>query len=123
MNIFSKMFTIGPAKQEVLILSEATVDSAMFDKLIPIRTNYLLNLKPKDFAQRLAHYLSEINALHPFREGNGRVQRIFISQLAENAAYNLDYSALDQASLYPVMQASFHGDEVPLTDLILRIIA
>lgn len=28
-------------KQEVLILSEATVDSAMFDKLTPIRTKYL----------------------------------------------------------------------------------
>jgi cell filamentation protein len=35
--------------------------------------NYLLNLAPSDFARRLAHYLSEINAIHPFREGNGRV--------------------------------------------------
>ena len=85
--------------------------------------NYLLNLAPSDFARRLAHYLSEINAIHPFREGNGRVQRLFISQLAENAGYNLDYSALDQTAFYPVMQASFHGDEVPLTELILRIIA
>ena len=43
--------------------------------------------------------------------------------VAENAGYNLDYSALDQTAFYPVMQASFHGDEVPLTELILRIIA
>ena len=42
--------------------------------------------------------------------------------VAENAGYNLDYSALDQTAFYPVMQASFHGDEVPLTELILRII-
>ena len=37
--------------------------------------NYLVDLEPKIFAGRLAHYLSEINAIHPFREGNGRVQR------------------------------------------------
>jgi cell filamentation protein len=83
---------------------------------------YLVNLKPKVFANRLAHYLSEINAIHPFREGNGRVQRLFISQLAEHAGYSLDYSALDQAGLYPVMQESFLGNIQPLADLILKII-
>ena len=84
---------------------------------------YLVNLEPAVFANQLAHYLSEVNAIHPFREGNGRVQRLFVSQLAEHAGYSLDYSALDQAELYPVMQASFLGDERPLAELILKIIA
>jgi cell filamentation protein len=75
------------------------------------------------FANRLAHYLSEINAIHPFREGNGRVQRLFISLLAEHAGYSLDFSALDQAELYPVMQASFLGNEKPPAELIFKIIA
>jgi len=83
---------------------------------------YLVNLEPKVFANRLAHYLSEINAIHPFREGNGRVQRLFISQLAEQTGYSLDYSALDQAELYPVMQESFLGNVKPLADLIFKII-
>ena len=83
---------------------------------------YLVNLEPKVFANRLAHYLSEINAIHPFREGNGRVQRLFISQLAEHAGYTLDYSALDQSELYPVMQESFLGNIQPLADLIFKII-
>ena len=83
---------------------------------------YLVNLEPKVFAHRLAHYLSEINAIHPFREGNGRVQRLFISQLAEHANYSLDYSALDQAEVYPVMQESFLGNEQPLSELIFQII-
>jgi cell filamentation protein len=84
---------------------------------------YLVNLEPKVFANRLAHYLSEINAIHPFREGNGRVQRLFILQLAEHAGYSLDYSALDQAELYHVMQESFRGNVKPLADLIFKIIA
>ena len=83
---------------------------------------YLVNLEPKVFAHRLAHYLSEINAIHPFREGNGRVQRLFISQLAEHANYSLDYSALGQAEVYPVMQESFLGNEQPLSELIFQII-
>lgn len=85
--------------------------------------NYLIDLEPKVFASRLAHYLSEINAIHPFREGNGRVQRLFISQLAEQAGYTLDYSALGQEEIYPVMQASFLGNEQPLAELILKIVS
>lgn len=84
--------------------------------------NYLIGLGPREIADRLAHYLSEINAIHPFREGNGRVQRLFISQLADQAGYFLDYSSLDQAEIYPVMQTSFNGDEKPLAALILKII-
>jgi cell filamentation protein len=83
---------------------------------------YLKNLESTALARRLAHYLSEINAIHPFREGNGRVQRIFISQLAEQAGYSLDYSALGQEEIYSVMQSSFLGNEKPLADLILKII-
>jgi cell filamentation protein len=37
------------------------------------------------FVGRLAYYLGEVNALHPFREGNGRAQRAFFGQLARDA--------------------------------------
>lgn len=41
---------------------------------------------PRDaFVRRLACYLGEVNALHPFREGNGRAQRAFFGQLARDA--------------------------------------
>jgi cell filamentation protein len=85
--------------------------------------NHLRRLGASPISQRLAHYLSEINAIHPFREGNGRVQRLFIAQLAEQAGFALDYSALNQADVYPIMQASFTGDERPLAVLILSIIS
>lgn len=70
-------------------------------------------------AKRLAHYLSEINVLHPFRDGNGRVQRVFISQLAKEAGYNLDYSDLNQQVMYRAMEKAFFGDEVELANLII----
>ena len=84
------------------------------------RENRLKGLDANDLSKRLAHYLSEINALHPFREGNGRVQRLFISQLSEEAGYKLDYSDLEQEQIYRAMELAFNGDESILANLILE---
>ena len=84
------------------------------------RENWLKGLDADALSKRLAHYLSEINALHPFREGNGRVQRIFISQLSQSAGYQLDYSDLEQEQIYRAMELAFNGDESILANLILE---
>ena len=43
----------------------------------------------------IADLYSTLNMLHPFREGNGRAQRIFFMQLIQNNGYNIDYSELN----------------------------
>ena len=60
----------------------------------------------------------EINAAHPFREGNGRVQRLFCAQLAEQASYFIAFETVDQVRMYEVMIASFNGNNQPLTSLL-----
>ena len=90
----------------------------IFNKLA--RENWLKGLDSNSLSKRLAHYLSEINALHPFREGNGRVQRIFISQLSQSAGHQLDYSNLEQEQIYLAMELAFNGDESILANLILE---
>jgi cell filamentation protein len=82
--------------------------------------NWLKGLSAELLSARLAYYLSEINAIHPFREGNGRVQRLFISQLTEAAGYHLDYSDLEQEQIYDAMELAFNGDESALTKLIFQ---
>lgn len=53
--------------------------------------NYLKIYKDeKQFIKELANFMADLNAMHPFCEGNGRTQRIFINQLAKNAGYELD---------------------------------
>lgn len=52
--------------------------------------NYLENLSKENLAERLAYYLSELNVLHPYREGNGRTTREFIRELALKNGYILD---------------------------------
>ena len=60
------------------------------------RDNWLIGLNRGKFVERLAHYYGEINARHPFREGNGRTQRAFLRQLAAAAGWRLDWSALNR---------------------------
>lgn len=54
--------------------------------------NYLSGQDFKEFAERAAYYMAEINVLHPFREGNGRAQREFIRTLAVRNGYELNWS-------------------------------
>jgi len=49
------------------------------------------------FVERLAYYYGELNARHPFREGNGRALRAFLRQLAAAAGYVLDWSELSKS--------------------------
>jgi cell filamentation protein len=50
---------------------------------------YLENLPAKEFAEKAAHVLAELNAIHAFREGNGRTQLTFFALLADRAAKHL----------------------------------
>lgn len=85
------------------------------------RENWLRGLPPAPFVARLAYYMGEINATHPFREGNGRTQRAFCALLAEQAGYFIDFESVDQAQMYGVMIASFQGNAKPLEALLMEI--
>jgi cell filamentation protein len=85
--------------------------------------NWLRGFPPEVFLTRLALYMGEINATHPFRDGNGRTQRVFCALLAEQAGYFIDFELVDQSQMYRVMVDSFHGNNLPLQDLLRDITA
>jgi len=68
---------------------------------------HLAGLDPAAFSQRAAHYLGELNALHPFREGNGRAQREFMSHLAHATGYYIAWEAMQQPGLLQASIESF----------------
>jgi cell filamentation protein len=67
---------------------------------------FLAGLERKNFAARAAYYLGEINAIHPFREGNGRTQREFIRQLAVQADHSLSWAGFTQQEMVVASIAS-----------------
>jgi cell filamentation protein len=83
----------------------------------------LRGLTARDFAERAAHFLAELNAIHPFREGNGRTQLSFLVALAHRAGHPLDAKRLDPNKMLRAMVQSFAGNEQPLAASILRLTA
>ncbi len=82
-----------------------------------------VGLAPAAFANQAAHLLAEINAVHPFREGNGRTQLTFLAVLAEHVGLPFNEDVLDRERVIDAMIESFAGSEAPLEALILDIIA
>ncbi len=78
------------------------------------RQDYLCGLSTDVFAERAAHFLATLNAIHPFREGNGRVQTSFLLLLADHAGHPLNLDRLDPERFLQAMVTSFEGDERPL---------
>jgi cell filamentation protein len=76
-----------------------------------------------EFLDRLTVHFGEVNALHPFREGNGRAQRAFFAQLAGDAGYVIDWSRVDPAQNAEAARASLRGDDAQLRGLLDEITA
>lgn len=56
---------------------------------------YYINDKRESFIHHITELYCDINMLHPFREGNGRTERVFITQLIRNAGYDIDFGDID----------------------------
>lgn len=85
--------------------------------------NYLKGLPRDQLISRLAYFLSELNALHPFREGNGRSIREFARQLMLNAGCRLDWEKVrEPAEIINAFVDSFNKDNNRLEGLLDQII-
>ena len=60
----------------------------------------------------------ELNGVHPFREGNGRTQRVFLEALADYAGHRLDFSVVSRERM---IQASIEGNEKGDPDMMRRL--
>ena len=74
------------------------------------------------FIDGLTELLADLNALHPFREGNGRTQRAFCAQLAHDAGHHLRWAAMDPLENVMASRASLAGDNGPLRTLLERLV-
>ena len=70
------------------------------------------------FIAGLAEAYADINALHPFREGNGRAQRAFLQQFAASVGRPLTWAGLDAEQNEAASIAGFRGDLGPLIAML-----
>ncbi len=75
----------------------------------------------KSLAAKLALFHAELNAIHPFREGNGRVIRLFIDLLALNVGYDfVDYSKSSRAEYMKACIAGMQKDYLKFERVIFN---
>lgn len=83
--------------------------------------DYLQEMKRPRLVERLAYHFDRINYMHPFREGNGRTQRLFMSRVASDAGWRLDWIAVDAETNVRACVAAGDGDRSLLESMFDRI--
>ena len=70
----------------------------------------------------LVNSMQALNIIHPFREGNGRTQRILGQHIAEYAGHLLDWSEIPGDEQNLMMAAAFDGHTDPLRQALDRAV-
>ncbi len=82
--------------------------------------NWLVSLSFEDFVAEISHYFCELNVIHPFREGNGRSQRLLFEHIALHNDYFLDWSSISKDEWVLANVAGFHSNLTPLKQIFHR---
>ncbi len=99
--------TVDIAKKDTRFVKAAEIEEVAaraFSRLN--RCNNFKGLPFKEFIEDVVDFYCVTNMLHPFREGNGRTQRAFFTQLIRNAGYDINFSEVDADEL---MIATIHS--------------
>ena len=89
--------------------------TGMFERLK--QNEYLKIFNDDKFIIEFTNLYCDLNILHPFREGNGRIQRLFLSMLVSNLGKKLDFSKIDTDELMIATIKSVSGDIFMLQDI------
>jgi cell filamentation protein len=119
-----KVRTVRISKGESTFCYPEHIDQQMAKLFQALRgAGHLRGTSPQVFARQAAHFLAELNAIHPFREGNGRTQLTFLTLLAERAGYPLALKRMHPERIMQAVVASFGGQEAPLARMILSLVS
>ncbi len=117
-----KVRTVAIAKASMFCLPQYIEGYAtdIFSKLK--KDNYYKNYSKETFVDAITNLLGDINALHPFREGNGRTQREFIRCISLLNGYGFDWSLVSSEENIIASYESVNGDNTKLKAIITKII-
>ena len=98
------------AKKDLFCLTEyiESFGNEIFNKLK--EEKYFINYDNETTLEKLVELFADINALHAFREGNGRSQRIFIESLAKINGINLDLTNVSKTEMIIASHESIKGN-------------
>lgn len=132
-EIFEDIFVFA-GKTRTVSMSKGTTAFCLWmyideqcEKLFKLIENELLlnkkykEIEKKEFINLIAKYMTELNVIHPFREGNGRTLREYFRLLFLKCGYELHYAKCTKEEILEADIASFQGNENLLLDLLNKI--
>ena len=91
--------TVDISKKRTKFLSADLIKNIGEKCFSKVSAGYLKDLDFNEFVKRIAVFYNDVNYIHPFREGNGRVQRIYFTQLIRSYGYDINFSDVDTDEL------------------------
>ena len=76
--------------------------------------------KDDELIDKFTELYCDLNMLHPFREGNWRIQRLFLTMLLTKPGYEIDFSEIDRDALMIATIRSVSGDVFALRDIFKK---
>ena len=91
--------TVDISKKRTKFLDAASIESIGTKCFAKVKEGYFDNLPFDEFVKRIAEFYNDVNYIHPFREGNGRTQRIYFTQLIRHYGYDINFADVDTDEL------------------------
>ncbi|OHS38599.1 Fic family protein [Staphylococcus sp. HMSC62A08] len=116
-KLFEKIYSFAGEFRDVSLMKENThfcepqYINTHINKLIE---NFILENEWSDIkiaAEKLTYYKTELNMIHPFREGNGRTIRLIIKEIAKLKGYEWRTDLLDRESYLEAMRESSWNED------------
>ena len=110
--------TVDISKKGTRFTPAADIEKQAFLIFKRLRKRNCFKGLPHDaFVEEITDFYCVTNILHPFREGNGRTQRVFLTQLIRSAGYDINFADMDTELLMIATIQSAQG----VTDLLRQI--
>lgn len=91
--------TVDISKKRTKFLDAASIESIGTRCFAKVKDGYFENLSFDEFVKRIAEFYNDVNYIHPFREGSGRTQRIYFTQLIRHYGYDINFADVDTDEL------------------------
>ncbi len=86
------------------------------------RANWYSDLERDELVAVTAEFYGDLNVLHPFRDGNGRAQRLLFEHLIIHCGYEISWAGLDRDEWIQANIAAYYCDYDPLIEIFMQCI-